>query len=213
MTAGSPFPPDLVRLPAFIPGMRVGLFGGSFDPPHDGHREVSLAALRKLALDQVWWLVSPHNPLKPNAPSEDLGRRIAAARRLANHPRIKVTGVEAALGTTYTAETLRRLAPRLAGIEIVWMMGADNLGSFHRWRDWPTIAATVPIAVFNRPGEALRALSSPAALARARWRIPESTAATLAGRQPPAWVFLSTPHIPLSSTELRARRATAKTMS
>ena len=152
--------------------MKIGLFGGSFDPPHEGHREVSLVAMRALGLDQVWWLVSPQNPLKRNAPSEDLARRVAAARKLANHPRIKVTGVEAALGTTYTAETLRKLAPRLAGVDLVWMMGADNLATFHRWRDWRTIAATVPIAVFNRPGLALSALSSPAAKALAGARIP-----------------------------------------
>ena len=213
MTAGTPLPPDLVRLPAFTPGMRIGLFGGSFDPPHDGHREVSLVAMKRLGLDQVWWLVSPHNPLKPNAPSEVLARRIAAARRLADHPRIKVTGVEAALGTTYTAETLRRLAPRLRGIDAVWMMGADNLGSFHRWRDWEAIAAMVPIAVFNRPGQALRALSSPAAQALASTRIPEAAAGELAGKPPPAWVFLSSPHIRLSSTELRGARPRAKSMS
>ena len=126
--------------------------------------------MRALGLDQVWWLVSPQNPLKPNAPSEDRPRRIAAARKVANHPRIKVTGVEAALGTTYTAETLRRLAARLAGVDLVWMMGADNLATFHHWRDWRTIAATVPIAVFNRPGLALKALSL------ARGKIPRQGA-------------------------------------
>jgi nicotinate-nucleotide adenylyltransferase len=186
--------------------MRIGLFGGSFDPPHAGHREVSLVALRALGLDQVWWLVSPHNPLKPNAPSEDLARRVAAARAVARHPQIKVTGVEASLGTTYTAETLRRLAPRLRGVDAVWMMGADNLRSFHRWRDWPAIAATMPIAVFNRPGEALRALSAPAARALSRRRLPATAGQALAGMAPPAWVFLPSPHIPLSSTALRAAR-------
>ena len=145
----------LTRLPPVRPGMRIGLFGGSFDPPHDGHRAVSLEALKRLGLDQVWWLVSPQNPLKPHAPA-DLGRRIAAARALANHPRIKVTGIEASLGTTYTADTLRKLQERLPGVRLVWMMGADNLASFHRWRDWQGIAADVPIAVFNRPGLALR---------------------------------------------------------
>ncbi|MCB1496224.1 MAG: nicotinate-nucleotide adenylyltransferase [Bauldia sp.] len=195
-----------VRLPHIQPGMRIGLFGGSFDPPHAGHREVSLVALRALGLDQVWWLVSPQNPLKRDAPSEDLDRRIAAARRLADDPRIKVTGVEAALRTNYTAETLRRLAPRLAGVHPVWMMGADNLATFHHWRDWRGIADSVPIAVFNRPGLALKALSSPAARALARFRIPDREAARLALMTPPAWVFLPTPHIPLSSTLLRQRR-------
>jgi len=197
---------DSVRLPSFQPGMKIGLFGGSFDPPHAGHREVSLVALRALGLDQVWWLVSPQNPLKPNAPSEDLDRRIAAARKLAANPRIKVTGVEATLRTTYTAETLVRLMPRLCGVHLVWMMGADNLATFHHWRDWEGIAASVPIAVFNRPGLALKALSSPAAKALSRFRISDRDAAGLALMPPPAWVFLPTPHIPLSSTLLRQRR-------
>ena len=194
-----------VRLPAFYPGMRVGLFGGSFDPPHAGHLEVSRVALRALALDQIWWLVSPHNPLKPHAPA-DLSRRIAAARAMVTDPRIKVTGVEAALGTTYTAETLALLLKRLRGVDCVWMMGADNLASFHRWRRWRQIASTIPIAVFNRPGEMPAALFAPAPVALRRARLPASAAAFLAGIQPPAWVFLPTPHVPLSSTELRARR-------
>jgi nicotinate-nucleotide adenylyltransferase len=191
--------------------MRIGLFGGSFDPAHAGHLQVSLVALRVLRLDRVWWLVSPHNPLKPNAPSQDLLRRIADAEAAAGDPRIRVTGVEAALGTTYTAETLRRLLPRLPGVHPVWMMGADNLAGFHRWRDWDRIAAAVPIAVFNRPGEALRALSSPAARALARFRLDAADAADLAATPPPAWVFLPSPHIAISSTAIRdARSAPAK---
>ncbi|CAN5304333.1 nicotinate-nucleotide adenylyltransferase [soil metagenome] len=193
--------------------MRIGLFGGSFDPAHAGHRAVSLVALRKLHLDQVWWLVSPHNPLKPQAPSNELGERIAAARALAAHPRIRVTGIEATLGTTYTAETLARLKPRLAGIDLVWMMGADNLATFHHWRAWRTIAQTISIAVFNRPGSAFAALASPAAETLARFRMDPADAAGLAGMWPPAWVFLPSPHIALSSTELRAAANQTKTAS
>jgi nicotinate-nucleotide adenylyltransferase len=184
--------------------MRIGILGGSFDPPHDGHRAVSLVALRVLRLDAVWWLVSPRNPLKPNAPSADLGRRIAAARRVARHPRIAVTGVEAGLRSRYTADTLRALAERFRGIEPVWLMGADNLAQFHRWQRWRSIAERVPIAVFNRPGWAARALASPAAIALRASRIPERQAAALAGMPPPAWVFITRPEIDLSSTELRA---------
>ena len=186
--------------------MRIGLFGGSFDPAHDGHRRVSLEALKRLRLDQVWWLVSPQNPLKPNAPSDDLARRMAAAAVVARHPRIRVTGIEAELGTAYSAETLARLLPRLSGIRPVWMMGADNLASFHRWRDWQRIAATLPIAVFNRPGEALRALAAPAAQTLARFRVEAADAPALAAIPPPAWVFLPSPHIDISSTALRHRR-------
>jgi nicotinate-nucleotide adenylyltransferase len=198
------FDPSLTRLPPFWPGMRVGILGGSFDPPHAGHREVSLVALRTLALDQVWWLVSPHNPLKPHQPSADLRRRIETARALAHYDRIKVTGVEAALGTRYTADTLTRLAPRLKGLDLVWLMGADNLASFHRWQHWDAIAASIPIAVFNRPGWSLRALNAPAAHALAPARIDEKDAAGLAKMRPPAWVFIQKPMIDLSSTALRA---------
>ena len=193
-----------LRLPPYQPGMRIGLFGGSFDPPHVGHLEVSLVALRALHLDQVWWLVSPQNPLKPNAPESNLSRRIAAARALARHRAIRVTGIEAALGTTYTAETLARLLPRLRGVDCVWMMGADNLANFHRWRGWRSIAATIPIAVFNRPGLTLSALASPAARAMGRARRDPTDAGGLAGSRPPAWVFLPSPHVPVSSTALRA---------
>ena len=202
-TAAAPSPASLVSLPPFWPGMRIGLFGGSFDPAHDGHRRVSLEALKRLHLDQVWWLVSPQNPLKPNAPSSDLARRIAAAEKVAGHPRIRVTGVEAAFGTTYSAETLARLLPRLCGVRPVWMMGADNLASFHHWRDWQRIAATLPIAVFNRPGDTLRALASPAAKTFARFRLGAAEAPLLAVTPAPAWLFLPSPHIDISSTALR----------
>jgi len=200
---------DDVRLPPHAAGMRIGLFGGSFDPPHAGHVQVSLVALRALALDQVWWLVSPQNPLKPNAPSDDLGQRIAAARAMIDTPKIKVTGIEATLGSNYTAETIARLKPRLRGVDLVWMMGADNLATFHRWRDWRGIAAMIPIAVFNRPGLALRALSAPAARSLAGFRLAPSDAALLPGTWPPAWVFLPSPHVAISSTEIRARRRKA----
>jgi nicotinate-nucleotide adenylyltransferase len=204
---------DLLRLPAHCPGMRIGIFGGSFDPPHAGHLAVSHVALRALGLDQVWWLVSPKNPLKPTAPSQDLARRIDAARRLADHPRIHVTGIEAALGTQYTVDTIGELILRLNGIDLVWMMGADSLADFHHWRDWSAIAASVPIAVFNRPGSALRALASPAAKSLSKARIPERAAATLAQTPAPAWVFLSKPHIPLSSTALRNATSRSKSAS
>ncbi len=204
--AGEVAPPSDLRLPPFVAGQRIGLFGGSFDPPHEGHLAVSLVALAALRLDSVWWLVSPRNPLKPNAPSHDLARRIAAARTVARHPRIRVTGVEAALGTAYTAETLARLLPRLAGVAGVWMMGADNLENFHRWRGWQAIAASLPIAVFDRPGTALSALCSPAAHALARARIDPGDAGALATKPPPAWVFLTAPHVAVSSTALRRHR-------
>lgn len=193
-------------LPPVRHGMRIGLFGGSFDPPHEGHVEVSRVAVRTLGLHRVWWLVSPQNPLKPHAPSDDLARRIEAARNLARDPCIAVTGIEAALGTRTTASMLDRLLPRLPGVRVVWMMGADNLAGFHRWDAWRSIVARVPIAVFNRPGLTRSALSSPAANAMRRHRLLVRDAASLAEKRPPAWVFLPSPHIPLSSTALRAAR-------
>ena len=199
--------PD-IRLPAFTAGMRIGLLGGSFDPPHEGHIAVSEAALKALRLDQVWWLVSPHNPLKPNAPGE-LAARIAAGRALVAHRRIKVTGIEAAVGSVYTADTLRRLLPRLPGTRAVWLMGADGLASFHRWRHWRSIAASIPIAVFNRPGLALAALASPAAFALRRWRLAPSGAAALATFLPPAWIYLPFPSVSASSTAIRAAKSAA----
>ena len=154
--------------------------------------------------------MSPQNPLKPHAPA-DLERRIVTARALVGDPRIKVTGIEALLGTTYTAETLRRLRLRLPGVRLVWMMGADNLATFHRWRNWEGIADMVPMAIFNRPGQALRALASPAARTLAASRIRECDAGRLAGMTPPAWVFLASPHVPLSSTQLRLKRESGAT--
>lgn len=140
-------------------GMTVALLGGSFDPPHEGHRHVSLTALRAGGIAYVWWLVSPGNPLKPDpAP---LGDRLAQARALARHPRIRVTGIEAELGTRFTIDTLTALQRRFPRLRFVWLMGSDNLVSFARWRSWQRIAARVPIIVVRRPGSVLAPLYAP----------------------------------------------------
>ncbi|MCW5718315.1 MAG: nicotinate-nucleotide adenylyltransferase [Bauldia sp.] len=195
--------PDLVRLPPHRPGLRIGLLGGSFDPAHAGHRALSLKALRKLRLDRIWWLVTPGNPLK-GAPSRDYPARLAGAARVARHPRIVVSGLEAAIGTTFTVDTLRWLVRHAPRVRFVWLMGADSLAGFHRWRDWTEIAASLPIAVADRPRATRAALVSPAARRLARWRLPEREAPGLAARRPPALVFLSGPRVELSSTGLRA---------
>src|SRR5204863_138816 len=143
----TPAPPGL---PPHAPGLRVGLFGGTFDPPHAAHRAASLLVLRRTGLDRIWWLVTPGNPLKDTRGLAPLRDRIAAARRLARHPRIEVSGVEAAIGARYTLDTLRYLVARCPGVRFVWIMGADNLRSFHRWHGWRRIAALVPIAVVDR---------------------------------------------------------------
>jgi nicotinate-nucleotide adenylyltransferase len=212
----TPAPPDLlpgragpgtggaIRLgPQANPGLRVGLLGGSFDPAHAGHVHITLWALRTLGLDRVWWLVSPGNPLKSDAPA-DLSRRLQAARALMRHPRVVVTDIEARAGTRYTAGTVAVLRRRYPGVRFVWLMGADNLRTFHRWERWEEIMAAIPIAVFARPGEQLRAGLSPAARRFARWRVPQSEAAALPFLPPPAWTLLNGPMLDLSSTRLRA---------
>ena len=192
-----------LRLPPYAPGLRIGLFGGSFNPAHDGHRMASLTALRRLQLDRVWWLVSPGNPLKDNRALPPLAQRIAYARNLADHSRIHITGVEANLRTRYTADTLRALKRRCPGVRFVWIMGSDNLASFHRWNEWRTIARMMPIAVIDRPGSTHRSVSSPAGNWLARWRLPENQGGALAVRSPPAWIFLHGKRSDLSSTQLR----------
>jgi nicotinate-nucleotide adenylyltransferase len=186
--------------------LRIGLFGGTFDPPHQAHRAACLIALARLKLDRVWWLVTPGNPLKDTRGLSPLADRICAARALAHHPRIDVTGLEAAIRTRYTYDTLRYLVAHCPQIKFVWIMGADNLRGFHRWQNWRAIAAMVPIAVVDRLGPSLYATAGPAGQALARSRIPESAAATLADRRPPAWVYLHGLKSPLSSTALRAAR-------
>lgn len=195
--------PEDLRLPAHAPGLRIGLFGGSFNPAHDGHRMASLTALRRLQLDRVWWLVTPGNPLKNNSALPPLGERIETARKLAGHSRIQVTGAEAGLRTRYTADTLRALKLRCPGVRFVWIMGSDNLAGFHRWNEWRAIARMMPIAVIDRPGSTHRAVASPAANWLARYRLSENEAAALAGSEPPAWVFLHGKRSDLSSTYLR----------
>ena len=192
-----------LRLPPYAPGLRIGLFGGSFNPAHDGHRMASLTALRRLQLDRVWWLVSPGHPLKDNRALPPLAQRIAFARHLADHGRIHITGIEAGLRTRYTADTLRALKRRCPGVRFVWIMGSDNLASFHRWNEWRAIARMMPIAVIDRPGTTHRSVSSPAGSWLARWRLPENQGGALAVRTPPAWIFLHGRRSDLSSTQLR----------
>jgi nicotinate-nucleotide adenylyltransferase len=197
----------MARLPPHAPGMRIGLFGGSFDPPHEGHRHVSLMALRRLRLHRLWWLATPGNPLKDTKGLRPLAERIEAAAALARHPRIVVTGIEAEIGATYTADTLRFLHRRCPGVRFVWIMGADNLLQFDRWRDWEQIARTTPIAVVDRPGATFRAMGAKAAQRFAAARVAERDAPLLADRRPPAFVFLHGPRIAQSSTALRALKA------
>ena len=190
-------------VPPHSEGMRIGLLGGSFNPPHQAHRAISRFALRRLQLDRVWWLVTPGNPLKENGNLHELGERMRAARDVADDPRIEVSCLESVIRTRYTIDTINTLRRRFPGLRFVWIMGADNLAQFHRWQDWRRIAAQVPMAVIDRPPQSFRALASPAARALAPYRLPENKAALLAERSAPAWVFLTGLKLNLSSTGLR----------
>jgi nicotinate-nucleotide adenylyltransferase len=197
-------PPSAAQvLPFHTSGMRIGLLGGSFNPPHIAHRAISLFAIKRLKLDRVWWLVSPGNPLKDHAALRDLDERAEAARRMANDPRIDVSCLEAVIGTRYTADTITYLRRRASGLRLVWIMGADNLAQFHRWQNWRRIASEVPIAVIDRPPQSFRAMAAPAAQALSRYRLPENQAGRLADQRAPAWVFLTGMKLNLSSTGLR----------
>jgi nicotinate-nucleotide adenylyltransferase len=190
-------------LPLHSDGMRIGLLGGSFNPPHRAHRAISLFAIKRLRLDRVWWLVTPGNPLKDQDTLRDLEARTEAARRVADDPRIDVSCLESVIGTRYTVDTVKYLRRRASGLRFVWIMGADNLAQFHRWQNWRRMATLVPIAVIDRPPQSFRALNAPAAQALARYRLPENEARRLADHRAPAWVFLTGLKMNLSSTGLR----------
>jgi nicotinate-nucleotide adenylyltransferase len=190
--------------PIATTGLRVGLLGGSFDPPHAGHLHISNWALKEFGLDQVWWLVSPGNPLKARGPAP-LEKRMAACNELVQHPRIKVTDLECKLGTQYTAETLEKLLELYSDVRFVWLMGADNLASFHKWDRWADIMQTIPIGVLARPEEQVTAGCSPAARRFARYRLSERRSTALPFRQAPCWSLLNGPMMDISSTAIRNR--------
>jgi nicotinate-nucleotide adenylyltransferase len=196
-------PADL-RPPPAQREMRIGLLGGSFNPPHVAHRLISLTALRRLRLDQIWWMVTPGNPLKEHSGLLPLAERVWLCRKVSRHPRIKVTAFEAGIGTAYTAQSLRFLRRKFGGVYFVWLMGADNLAGFHRWNEWQAIFKLMPLAVEDRPNWRYPALASPASRRFARFRIPEREAPALPCLAPPAWCYLSGPLSKISSTALRA---------
>lgn len=201
---GRPF----LRMPHSEQGMAVGLFGGSFNPPHAGHALVAEIALRRLALDQLWWIVTPGNPLKAGRALLPLAERLRLSAEKAGDPRVKVTAFEAALPTRFTADTLAWVKKRNAGVDFVWIMGADNLREFHRWQRWGRIAETFPIAVVDRPGATLSFLSAVMAKTFDYARVDETDAPRLARMRPPAWTFIHGPRSSLSSTAIRAAAET-----
>lgn len=189
-----------------VPGLharRVGLLGGSFNPAHDGHRYISIEALKRLALDEIWWVVSPQNPLKGKDGMAAFEARLESAHAVARHPRIRPTAIEVEMGTRYTFDTLDALRRRFPATRFVWLMGADNLVQIARWRGWTKIFNTVPIAVFARHSYDSRALSGFAASRFRNARIPARSAKVLAEADPPAWVFLRIRPHPAAATNLR----------
>ncbi len=203
--------PNPILNPGPVDGQRIGLFGGSFNPPHPGHLAVSVSALRRLHLDWIWWLVSPQNPLKDPSDTSDFAERLIAARALVTHPRILVSDLEQRLATRTTAELLEAIGPILRRGRFVWIMGADSFAGLHQWNEWRELPARLPLAVLDRPGFAQAALTSPAARMLARWRLKEFNAARLPLQRPPAWVFLRQRHRPESSTAIRRSRKSAVT--
>ena len=205
MTPGFSGVRGLPVLPRHGRGLRIGLFGGSFNPPHEGHRLVSLIALRRLRLDRLWWIVTPGNPLKEAAGLPSLAFRIEAARRLTHDPRIDVTGFEAGIGTRFSVDTVRYLQRRCPGVHFVWIMGADILAELHRWRRWRDFIDAIPIAVVDRPGSTFNATRGPAATFMAHGRLRETEARRLPHAPAPAFVFIHGPRSTASSTRLRRR--------
>lgn len=182
---------------------RIGLLGGSFNPAHDGHYEISMAALKTLNLETVWWLVSPGNPLKNPSIYKPYTDRITQARKIADDARIVVSNFEQRRKLQYTIDTLTILIDEHPAVDFVWLMGSDSLQTFHKWKRWRDIFTTMPIAVFNRPGAENAADTTLAAQDFASFRLPENAAHQLPGKEAPAWVFVSSTANPQSSTELR----------
>jgi nicotinate-nucleotide adenylyltransferase len=190
--------------------MRIGLLGGSFNPAHSGHLHISVVALKRLGLDQIWWLVSPQNPLKTSDDMAPLAERMEEARKVARDRRLRVSDIEVDLGTYYTIETLAALRERYPRVRFVWLMGADNLIQFPRWRSWEAIFRTVPIAVLPRPTYSYKALSGKAAQRFRAFRIRPDEAGSLADRRPPTWVFLPMRETSASATALRLKRRSGR---
>ncbi len=184
-------------------GMTIGLLGGSFDPAHEGHVHITIEALRRFGLDRVWWLVSPGNPLKPRPPAP-LAARMAAARAVMQHPRVKITALEVPLRTRATADTIQALRAIYPGVRFVWLMGADNLVQFHRWNRWEEIMQMVPVGVLARPGWGVKGRLGRAARVYAAERVTEGAAGDLGQMPAPAWVLADVPLNDLSSSAIRA---------
>ncbi len=187
------------------PGLRVGLLGGSFNPAHEGHLHITKEAITRIGLDQVWWLVSPQNPLKPQKGMAPFEKRFASAQAAAQHPAIRVTDIEVKLGTYYTAATLMQLLGSGPDLRFVWIMGADNLVQLPAWKKWEWIMQNIPVAVMARPGFERAAPLGKAAKRFEKYRLSHEDARLLPDQEPPAWVFLPIPLHPASATQIRGK--------
>ncbi len=186
----------------FFDGAKIALFGGSFDPPHKGHELVAKSALRALDIDYVWWLVSPQNPLKDHQP-ENIQSRVHAVQKLAHDRRFIVSAEEQRLGTQYAIDTVRALKRAYPHVDFIWLIGADNLATLHRWKNWQELMREIPMAVYPRPGSGHKAALAPAAQTFQWARLPDHRARALTRYQAPAWVMLRGPQSELASSRLR----------
>ena len=191
-------------MPLATKGLRIGLLGGSFDPPHSGHMHISKWAIKEFSLDRIWWLVSPGNPLKKNAPA-DLDRRLSACNKLVNHPKVIVTDLERVFNTRFTAQTLTTLKSQYRGVRFVWLMGADNLAEFHKWDRWQDIMHMLPVGVMARPNQQLAANCSPAARIFRESRLSARSSTALPFKEAPSWSLLTGPMDDESSSKIRAK--------
>ena len=188
--------------PLGVPGLTIGILGGSFDPPHEGHVHITRIAIKIFNLSRLWWLVSPGNPIKDKAPS-DINKRFLASKKIMKHPLVSITDIEKKLQTKFTFETLIKIKKLYPGTRFVWLMGADNLVNFHHWENWGWIMKNVPIGVLARPKEQIKAGLSPAATKFRKYRLPKEKSFLLPYLSPPIWTLVTGPMRNISSSKLR----------
>ena len=188
--------------PLGVPGLTIGLLGGSFDPPHEGHVHITKIAIKIFNLSRLWWLVSPGNPIKDKAPS-DINKRFLASKKIMQHPSVTITDIEKKLKTKFTFQTLIKIRKLYPGTRFVWLMGADNLVNFHHWENWGWIMKNVPIGVLARPKEQIKAGLSPAATMFRKYRLPKEKSFLLPYLSPPIWTLVTGPMRNISSSKLR----------
>ena len=182
--------------------LKIGLMGGSFNPPHNGHLKIAKLALKNLSLDEVWWLVSPKNPLKPSNGLMPLSKRVELTKKIANHPKFKVLSIENNLKTKNSYDLLKKILPRLSNMKLIWIMGSDNLFNFSKWYKAQKISNLIPVAVFNRSGNPLRSINSKGAYILGK-RINSSSLKFLSISEPPIWGYFHNVNINISSTKIR----------